>query len=343
MQQAYWRRGAGSRLEAFPLLLGRDIFEHRSSTGLNRSPIDDLVSIILSGIELEDEFPTDITDATIMSTVDGSGVLVNPPGFAATGAYWLADVFCPDPVTIYQYHRAADGDISLVAPNDNLNRVYSLPTMSKWTQTEKSWVETVYNYSNYPNIEEKRGQTVPAASMVAFPNGRGILYWAQDAWWRMEELSETERQVNGGVNLLPVFEGNVGSQDDFTASIIGATLAIVVPRGVNIHRPISNQTIDQLLSVYKDRRQDWLYALNAIEAGDPDRPVARHTELQMQAMKMFCLRIRGQLKKIYALWSVELNFDQIVIQPPSERLIEAQLIDMVNPTDRQERKERLLA
>jgi hypothetical protein len=179
--------------------------------------------------------------------------------------------------------------------------------------------------------------------MVAFPNGRGILYWAQDAWHRMEELSDTERQVNGGVNLLPVFEGNVGSQDDFTASITGATLAIVVPRGVNIHRPISNQTIDQLLSVYKDRRQDWLYALNAIEAGDPDRPVARHTELQMQAMKMFCQRVRGQLKKIYALWKIELTFSQIVISPPSERLIEAQLVKEVNPPDRQKKLEALVA
>lgn len=340
-QSPFGTNSAVRDMQPYPLMLGRDIYEHRNMTGQNRSPIDDLLSLTLSGVDLEADYPdaADPTKNGERCIVDGSGVLLNPA--TPEDAEWLPDVYAPSKKQFIQYHRDEYGCLKLTAPNDNMEKIYSAPLMSVWDKGAEVWQETVIDYGG-GKPTRKKGRTYPLANVAVFPNGRGILYWAQDVWKRMEELAETERDVNSGINLLPIISGNVGSEQQAMNAIRKAKHAIIFPGRVDVNRPISDTKVDQILSVYIMKREDWLSSLNTLEQDTPDRPVASDREIRMQAMKMYVRRVRKIHSKIMLLLGYTMTYDEIVIQSPTDRQAELELVRAINPPDRQARELRLL-
>jgi hypothetical protein len=330
-------------LAEYPVMLGRDIANHKEMAAVIHSALDDLTSFTLLGVDMQAARHFSITDTAFRLMVDGSAVMLNPPGFTdKMPPAWLEDVYVASPTLFYRYHRQPDGAMTLVAPQLDLDKIYSIPSMSEWVLTEGGWKETVYTYQRGADRTAASGQTVPAAGLAVFPNGRGPVYWAQRLAMRIAELEETERFVNHGPNVLPIITGNVGPVDKARSAIKNAVRAIFFPGRVEVNRPISNDTVGQILKVLGDKREQLLAALNAMEQDTPDRPVASDRELRMRSMVLYCERVRSELKKVYALFGETLEFSPIIVQTAQDRMIELQIGDAVQPKDWPTRRQKLV-
>lgn len=323
-------------------MLGRDIANHREMAAGIRSALDDLKSFSLMGVDLAKDYVQNPDDVAFRLMVDGSAVLLNPGN--PKMMKWLENVYAPSQSEFFVYHPdPRDGLLKLEAPHDDLDKIYSTPFTSQWKLTEDGWSETVWDYSGSEVKKKDGGQTAEAAAIKVFDNGRGIVYWAQALAMRIAELEETERFVNTGPNILPIITGNVGPIGQAKQAIKKAIRAIFFPGRVEVNRPISNDTVSQILSVLANKREQLLSALNAVEQDTPERPVASDRELRMRAMVLYCNRVRAQLAKIYAVFGEELTFSPIIIQTPQDRLIELQIGDAVQPDNWAARRKNLVA
>lgn len=318
----------------FPLMLGRDIFNHVSDTGLARSPVDDLVSYTLGGLRVDGaEPPIAVEELCYALVVDGSAVIAGPQSGAA---YLWPDTYCPNETTIHRYIRDKDGCLELVAPNGDMEHIYSTPVFTRWELGEGGWAETIETRNQSGEVEVKRGASLPADALQAIPNGRGNLYWAQRVWFRMEEIQHDWRNLMTGGNLKTwLFANNPGDDDSLHTAIVSAKSVVAIPDGGGrLDRPVSTAPSDSLRAEYEQKREDWFAALNTIEQDSPNRPVAEDRVLRMKATTQFVRRIRTLLETIYAEWGVKLAFDRLIVQTADERLKEAELITLVQPADK---------
>lgn len=307
----------------YPIQIGRDIFNAVSLTGLNRSPVDDLVSYALGGLRVNGNPILPVETMAYAFVVDGSAVIVG----AETGApYLMENAYCPDENTIIQYHRDKHGCLTLKAECDDMERVHSEPLTSVWRLGENGWSETVYEYTAV-EVKVTDGATLPAEALTAIPNGRGILYWAQHVYHRMEELRGQWREVLMGAGKTIVSGSGVGDEDTVRAAANSAKRLLAFPGQVQVDRVTSTAEADMLNSEYQSLKEDWLAALNAMEQDTPNRPVASDRELRMAAMLQFVRRVRNKLDEFYAPYGVALTFDRLVVTSPDDRLKEMDIID----------------
>jgi hypothetical protein len=324
----------------FPIMLGRDIFNHVSDTGLARSPVDDLVSYTLGGLRVEGVPPIAVEEMCYALVVDGSAVIVGPN----TGAAYLwSDTYCPNENTIHRYVRNGEGCLELVAPNGDMDAIYSVPVFTYWTKGENGWQETIETRNQSGQVEVKQGGNVPAEALQAIPNGRGNLYWAQRVWMRMEELKRDWRASMTGAALKMFLFANNTDQDSLSEAVYSSTTLVNIPdSGGRLDRPVSTAPSDSMRTEYEQLREDWFAALNTIEQDGANRPVAEDRILRMKATTQFVRRVRSLLEFIYAPFGVTLSFDRLIVQTADERLKEAELIQLVQPTDMRARLEALI-
>jgi hypothetical protein len=307
----------------YPIQIGRDIFNAVSLTGLNRSPVDDLVSYTLGGLRVAGDPVLPVETMAYAFVVDGSAVIVG----AETGApYLMENAYCPDENTIIQYHRDKHGCLKLVAECEDMERVHAEPLTSVWRLTAAGWVETVFEYTQ-SEIKVSTGVTKKKNELTAIPNGRGILYWAQHVWHRLEELRGQWREVLMGAGKTILSGDGVGDEDSVRQAANSAKRLMAFPGQVQVDRVTSTAEADMLNSEYASLKEDWLAALNAMEQDTPNRPVASDRELRMAAMLQFVRRVRGKLTEFYEPYGVTLTFDRLVVTSPDDRIKEMDIID----------------
>lgn len=324
--------GSANNLAPFPIMLGRDIYNQATLTGQNRSPVQDLINYAVSGVE--SELPIDIDTICEALIVDGSLVVMLPTDDEP--AVLIKDVYVPSPDRIIKYLRADDGSLELEIVNNDMSRLRA----SKWVEMRLDgdvWTQHLFHRAGetdeevLPEEGEDALPSIPAGLIFAFPNGRGNLYWAQQVYLRLQENAETQRETLSGVNLLPVAIGDFGDQAAISNALDTAKRLIVLPGDGTIERSVANNVAGLLRDEAAQRRRDWLDSLNVVEQDSPDRPVASDRSMRMGAMKRYLLRLRRDIKKVYAGMGVteSLNFDKLIIDSGKERLDEKLLLDSI--------------
>ena len=318
----------------YPTRIGRDVYNRVSMTIQARSPIDDLTSLIISGATSVAEKPPPLKLETVTNAllVDGSLAIQNPKG----NPELMADVFCPDDKTVIRYTRAENGSLLFNLWNEDVERVWT-PIMTRFFLEDDKWfakvVETSGTNSTETDLMDPANPeikwTVPKDQLMAHPNGRGILYYAQHAYNRIEEIARDMRRTMRGLNLLPIISGNVGNATQARNAILEAEHAIIFPGEVSVDRVISESVVRQLVSESEQRQADYRDALNVIEKDTANRPVARDRELRMRVMLEFVANTRAQLIMIYAALGVKLEFSRIIVMSAAERLQELDLLDRI--------------
>ena len=316
---------ASPKWQFYPTRLGRDIYNRRSITGLARSTTQDLINYVTSGIRHDGILPLNPRQIAEALIVDGP-VVIGPGG-------WWQDCYCPDERTIIQYTRNERHVLHLRMVDTNQDMVYT-QRLRVWELIDGMWNERLYEdyYGARKTLTPEATETAlqqysPADFEVVYPNGRGLIYWAQHAFNRIDEIAVTMRNVGSGINLLPIISGETGSADDARNAIAAAINAIIFPGDVRVDRVVSEAIVNQLVRESELARNDAISALNAVEQDTPDRPVAADRELRSRAMLEFVNNTRSQLAEIYASLPspVEVTFDPFIVRSADERQKDMQM------------------
>src|SRR5690349_13400122 len=195
----------------FRLLHGDDVFTMRSETGYNRSPIDDLKSLILGAYNASGDHFTDPDKLTEKLLTSGSVVIIDPN---TTAQRYHPYVYAPSATEWIAYLTNDDGCLHLECLDDNMDRVWSQSGNLRYRLDGGTWTPEYLDARGKPQTAPAGMELKPfsASKLLVIPNGRGVLYWGQDILHRMEEIAETERRVMSGSNLLPIISGDIGSQ-----------------------------------------------------------------------------------------------------------------------------------
>lgn len=320
--------------EDYPVMLGRDIYTSRSMTGQNRAPIQDLISYTISGIENMD-FRPDAETVCESLLVDGSFVLLYPESAGVDAEpEFMADTYVPEPGKIIRYLRNKSGVLELHAPLGNLDKVYS-PKWVEMTLEGGSWVQRLWHMraDGPEELEPDDGElaAIPAEQIYAHPGGRGILYWAQDVYHRLQENKLIQTDVLSGVNLLPIAIGEFGDPESIRQAVNTARRILVLTGDGTIDRSVANSVAGFLGNESDQLRADWYDSLNVVEQTQSERPVASDRSIRMRTMQRFVMRKRKELERVFSDWGILLNFDKLVIDTADERLKELELLNLIRP------------
>lgn len=308
----------------FPVKTGRDIYYSRSMTGQNRSPLQDLLGFIMSGLDAPDDVMPEVETTALILMRDGSFAMTNPT--IPDDREFMEDVYCPSKKKIMRYKRDPDsGKLDFRIDGDDMTRVRA-NSWQEYTLTDGGWLHEDVSIEDGKEIR-KTITTLPADNLWAYPNDRGILYYAQDILHLLEDNRKTTLRTLRGVNLLPMILGetNVTSQ-----AFEEAENAVVIPGQVTVARPVSTDSMNALATESAQARADWMDALNVTEKDAPQRPSGRDREIRMQSMIQFVRKTRSRLEKIYQTLNVAIKFDELIVRGADERLKELDLLIAVN-------------
>ena len=332
----------------FPQRLGRDVYEDISLTLKNRSLIDDLVSLVISGAETDpEEPPVNLEELANHLLVDGNLVIDTLDPAAPE---FLSDAHAAKKGTWVQYARdGRTGSMFLRTRNNNVEWVYTEP-MREYRLMDgpqgNGWYAWQLHFDArgkqreptpttmeeaYPEVELYAGDQeqlyVEEARYIVHPSHRGILYYAQHVYNRIEEIAMTMRRVGKGVNLLPIISGYTGPTSEAQAAMDTAVHAILFRGPISVDRVISDAVVRQLAMESQELSRDLTDALNVVEKDTPDRPVARDRELRMRVMLQFVKAVRRQMKAVLSRFGCKVNFAEIVVTSAQERGQEMDLLD----------------
>lgn len=300
-------------LKPYPIKHGSDIYTYDSMTGLARSPLEDLASYIL-GVVQGGPFSLDPEAMTKQLLSAGSVVVIDPQ---TEDRRFFPYIYASSERSFIAYLPDDDGCLNLTALADNLDRVYSpngniLYTLSgdKWTG---QYLDEKGKVAEWPD-KIKGERSFPAERLHVIPNGRGLLYWAQKLFWRLEEIAETERLQMTGPNLVPIISGpGVGDESTASRTLNLARRAMFFPDIVQVDRIASTAMVQMLIDWFEARKADWYDNLNAVQLESVQRPVAQYGSQQMMSTLRFANRIRDRLRTFYAdVYSEEIKFDRII-------------------------------
>lgn len=332
---APYGRGTASNdgVNPFPLMFGLDLFNHRSLTGLSRSPLEDLASFVTGGIADVDVVPEPV-EATLRLLNSGSVVVFNPK----TSPRFLDYAYAPNAETFIDYLPGDDGCIELELVKENMDKVWSTAGNIRYRLEGQSWkpeyIDAKGKVLKDPPREVRLAmKPIPAGDVLVIPNGRGVLYWAQDIYWRLEEIAATERRIMTGSNLLPIISGNIGGSSEVQTAFMTAKNAIILPGVISIDRVVSNAVMQMLMDWFNDRRTDWYAAMNVVEQDTPNRPVASDRQLRMLAMHLFTKRTRRVLEKLYTGLGVGIQLAPVSMLSIEERMKMLELLNQLLASD----------
>lgn len=308
--------------QPFPIMSGRDIYNHRSLTGQNRSPIQDLKSYALAGQIGGENAPFDSNEACERLLVDGP--------FVTIGGIPVEDVWARDETFFIQYQRIG-GVLDFKVKGDDLTKVVA----DHWREFQLdedglNWSSALVEF-DFQGKESKRtaGPSYKATDVYVFPNDRGILYYPQEAFWLLEENKETQRDLMRGSNVMPIVDSD---QDPSTwKTALNTARRMIIGQYDKITPPAASQSVMAALKTEADdARADWLDALNTIEKDAPQRPSGADREIRSRAMVNFVRTLRDDIETVFKAFGDTISFNERVITAaPADRMAEYELIKLL--------------
>lgn len=318
------------------LRTGRQIYEFVSRTALNRSSISDLQSFILAGVQADpvSKMPFPIEDTSERLLVDGS------LAYNIENDEWIDDI------TSMKLKRVKGGDASqdVDALPELESGTFTTLVLDKITNEPRhkfrmlyelegeTWTITLQEFVDGEWITAKKAKddetTVEASKdqIFAFENGRGLLYWAQRVFFRLEEIQSTTKFMTSQRMLKQMIFGYAGDIDKAKAALGGPDPTIFLPRGTTVQTATGSGIIDSLLKQGDKLEDYWRKAMKDTIAADDSAESGVARRLKMMPMLQFVRVTRRQLELIYGGFGVKLTFDKVRVQTVDERAAEYNLL-----------------
>ena len=297
--------------EEYKEVTGREIFEELSITGLNRSPIETLTSLISADSELNQapavtdwpEIPLAVICEYVL--VDGSFAVRYTGDKKADEPYvFLKDCVEIHKTKIVQQLRNERGLLSEIV------RVYE--------KGEKNWtVKDIRNYEK-PDAQIQKTEKYPVALLIAYPYGQGLLYWNQKTYRRLEEIEQSIRQQTGPASLSMIITGFAGSVTQARSTFGKGPKIVGIPGNVTVHRVASNTTADQLMSNSEGLLTKYYKNMHLVEVSETSTMSGRSRKIAMMPMLSYVESIRAVLDEVYELLGYEVSWGGIDVLETAE-------------------------
>lgn len=293
---------------------GRQIFEELSITGLNRAPIETLTAFITADSEMNPKGATmwpevPLADVCQHLLVDGSFAMRYTGEEKADQPY----LFLRDCLEIHRFkivQRLRDEADHL----SNIMRVYE--------RGEKNWTVSDVRGAGSQSPQTIRSETYALDLVIAWPYGKGLLWWNQKTFRRLEEIQESIRANTGPAALSLIVTGYTGdwkrAQDTFTsgAKVIG------IPGKADVHRVAANNTTSDLLQNEGQLLPTYLENMHLFKASETLAISGKSRIIAMKPMLNYVTTIRTVLDKVYALLKYETTWGGLDVTDTSEKVAE---------------------
>ncbi len=310
----------------WPILTGRELFNHFMISGLNRTPVTHHMSYILGGrtVEENEELPFSIDKTTEVLIVDGTVVIErfqDEDGNETSPTVFLTNIVF-----------ATDRKVIRKIPDQNFEGqtvfvIYTLLPNGFWE------VVHVVNLGAETQavIPGSHGEKNPDSFFV-FPNSNGLLYDAQYTLNRLEEIKQRIRKVTNNTVTL-IFSGFGGNlQQAKNAVNDEGSDKLFMPSGVTAQTVATNNVVEQLMLDWVSLLKQYMLEMNMtdFELSAQESGIARR--MRIQPMLFYVRRQRQNLKAIYKMQpftgegGIEIEFDSMLTSSPEERQAELNLL-----------------
>ena len=309
---------------SYPILSGREIYDLHTITGLNRSPIGKLSAYVLAGETVEGVVNAplvNIKPSTIVNhlLVDGS--------FAIFLGSFLKDiVYINESLVITNIRNdeglVADGYRRMYMKFDNAIIVVDQELVnSEWKTVDE--FEYTSGTMGYKDVDEM---------FLIYPNDRGLLYYNQKTFFRLEEIERTIKNETDDSSLSTVISGNytgnmAQAQTAFDKASRSRKKKIWLPGDINVHNIFNGDAVDKmimesagLLILYREAMFDYISPETVAMSGISRR-------LAMLPTIQYTSIIRKQVTELYLEHGVVIEFETFSLIDSTEKEIELRNIE----------------
>lgn len=314
-----------SEPNAFPVQLGREIFDELSQTALNFIPVNKLLAFISAGMSFKGDAPFDPGDIAERLLVDGSIAYLHNN-----------EEFLPDILKMTAKKKVAIEFIQALRPNDDPEKPRIFDQRRKWTIDKEGKIWTAVNQKldgeEWKDVANT-SSTTKAEDMFTWPNRLGILYPPQHLYHRLEEIEETVRFQTGKSAMSMIVAGYVGDITQAQKEFESDSAVKFVPGDVTVSRVHATEAVThllanmiELLEKYREATFDFVARDNAPESGTARR-------LFMAPMLQFVKVQRKMIDDIFKPFEVTFEFDKVQVTTVDERQAEFTLLKDLKDSD----------
>jgi hypothetical protein len=305
-------RYAGGNAEGYEVLSGRQIYGQLSRTLLNRMPGLLHLPRILGQTE-DPRVAWPLAEVAERLVVDGTiaaynGVLLGDlsPHAEATRTYLRQDL--PDGKTVRTFEA-----VSITADG----------------QAAGGWKIT--DWTDYDDPEKRTAiaeESAPLPALRIYPNGRGVIYWAQWTFERIERACCTIEDQMSGAALALIVTGFLGDWEQAKTELsTGRRVANFPGRNVQVFRVGSTAVIDHLLAEIDMLRPNYLMATYLTDTSKGANTSGEAWPIRLESMKYFVQQTQALLRRIYSeVFGKTLAFANIQVTSAQARQQEFELL-----------------
>lgn len=321
---------------------GRNVYESLTRTNLNRTPIGTLQAHILKGALLlpEDETPfmtpKELSEALL---VDGSMVLLGDGvdfillEDTIVFSKWLAIQVIKEKGdnSIVRVFSTVNGEGEDVAWKITTYSGFNLNKKFKKSNTEK--LEKYINGLPEQNIMEE--MIVPFETIYIWENGRGVIFWNQRMFFRLEDIDLSIGVQTKADNIKTIMSGFQGDTDQLHAEWARSGSLFAVPGDrVTTVQLANSGMVGELSKQFYNKKKDYYEAVRVIHFSDAFNMSGTARRVLLTHMIHHIDFIQKQMKDIYADFGFKIKFDVGVFLELQERLDEYEfLIKLFNNDD----------
>lgn len=321
------------------LRTGRDIFEQVSRTDLNRAPIDTLKSHILKGalmmpaVSIPPIQPDSLAESLLVEgsiILYGSGLDYEKLEDVVVFNKWfgMQILNCEDyKNSVVRVFTLSPGPGKDPKASDAIGwniRTYNGFDLTKKLKTKKleSYIATI------PQEDIEEDLYVDLSVVYMHPNGRGILYYTQRAFSRLEEIDNTIAEQTKPDNMKTIVTGYQGGDEQLKREWEAAGRLFRMPgEGIKFHDMTNASIIAQLMDQFYKKRKDYLESCRVVYITDAFNVSGVARRLQMTHMLHFVNDIQERMREIYRDFGFEISFDQSNLLDVEERSKELEFLE----------------
>lgn len=301
-----WSNWSGGEPPRYPTWGGHALYHEASITGLNRIPVDLLMSYALTGASVSGDTPIPLEDIARHILLAGSTLLIDdipvPNVIYADGRRLLQAVYQPgQPEHIIEYATAADG-----------------------------WVITrIYDYgSEVEKREEIERGAFENISYIYNPvSPTGVLYPAQYTYRRLEEIERGLRKLQSGPSVKTIVTGHIRNIEQARRELTNdGPIAFVPGADVSIDKTGDTNAVAQMLSEYGELINRYWQQVHVTEMDTVQRPSSTDRKLTLGPMMRYVETLRNEITRVLAVWGASWTYERLHTADVQERRLALDLL-----------------
>lgn len=339
---------------------GREIFECITRTGLNRLPVTRHLPRVL-GKTADPGQPWSLADIGERLIVDGSILAVDRRAIAgfeasAAGLVLQAGIAAPSRHPISAVH--VEQCKGATADGKEITRVYQRHVASDGVAAGPWWVADYTDYDGcairadeFDSAEVEIGEEDggrgaatpddekrmlvwgpvewPEEWVYVYPNGYGLLFWAQHILERIERIAASTEEQMSGANLALIVMGYLGDQAQARDALTSGPKVLFIPtKGASVARVGVTAVIDHLASEAANLTQLYYEATYLLDTSKGANTSGEAWSIRLEGMRYYVQQIQAGLKRVFLeVFNQPLAFANYQVSSAQSRLVETQILD----------------